>query len=118
MKPRARHFAQAFLTPPLIAATPDLIPAPTSPPSPRRLSAHGLRQAGRWLVQTETLEKMAELRAAGHGRLSDAALVELGWSADQARQVIAALKVERARLPDKPGAAVRPVKDSPFAALA
>ena len=46
---------------------------------------------------------MAELRAANHGRLSDEALTDLGWSADQAKQVIAALKTERARQPDKPG---------------
>ena len=60
---------------------------------------------------------MAELRAANHGRLSDEALTDLGWSADQAKQVIAALKTERARQPDKPGQ-TRAVKDSPFAALA
>lgn len=117
-KPRARHFAQAFVSAPLIPATPDLIPAPVEPPSPRLLSAHGLRLAGRWLAPVETLEKMAELRAANHGRLSDEALTELGWSPDQAKQIIAALKTERARQPDKPGAAPRPVKDSPFAALA
>ncbi len=117
MKPRARPFAQAFLTPPLIAATPDLIAAPKQPPSPRRLSAHGLRQAGRWLAAVETLEKMAELRAEGKGRLSDAALVDLGWSADQARQIIAALKTVRAQMPDKPGRPVA-IPHSPFAALA
>ena len=91
---------------------------PVEPPSARLLSAHGLRLAGRWLAPVETLEKMAELRAANHGRLSDEALTDLGWRADQAKQVIAALKVERARLPDKPGAAPKIVKDSPFAALA
>jgi ATP-dependent RNA helicase SUPV3L1/SUV3 len=117
-KPRARHFAQAFVSAPLIPATPDLIPAPVEPPSARLLSASGLRQAGRWLASVEALEKMADLRAANHGRLSDEALADLGWSGDQAKQVIAALKTERARLPDKPGAASRPVKDSPFAALA
>ena len=119
-KPRARHFAQGFVDAPLIAATPDLIPAPSlsEPPSPRLLSAHGLRLAGRWLAPVETLEKMAELRAANHGRLSDEALTDLGWSADQAKQVIAALKTERARQPDKPGQTPRAVKDSPFAALA
>jgi ATP-dependent RNA helicase SUPV3L1/SUV3 len=65
---------------------------------------------------------MADLRAAntgeGRGRLSDEALSSLGWTADQARQVIAALKTERARLPDRPGEAPRPLRDSPFAALA
>ena len=117
-KPRARQFAQGFVDAPLIPATPDLIPTPVEAPSPRLLSAHGLRQASRWLAPVETLEKMADLRAANHGRLSDEALNDLGWTADQAKQVIAALKTERARLPDKPGAAPKPVKDSPFAALA
>jgi len=117
-KPRARHFAQAFVTAPLIPASPDLIPAPVEPPSPRLLSASGLRHAGRWLAPVEALEKMAELRAANHGRLSEEALTDLGWSADQAKQLIAALKTERARRPDKPGAAPKIVKDSPFAALA
>ena len=55
---------------------------------------------------------------AATGRLSDEALTDLGWRSDQAKQIIAALKVERARLPDKPGAAPKIVKDSPFAALA
>ncbi|PZO02174.1 MAG: phosphonate-binding protein, partial [Alphaproteobacteria bacterium] len=99
----------------------DLIPAPPEPPPPRLLSAHGLRAAGRWLAPVETLEKMADLRAANtadRGRLSDAALIDLGWTADQAKQVIAALKTERARQPDKPGVAPKPPKDSPFAALA
>ena len=118
MKPRARHFAQAFVGAPLIPATPGLLPAPPETPSPRTLSAHGLRLAGRWLAPVEALERMAELRAAGKGRLSDEALAELGWTGDQARAVIAALKTERARMPDKPGQAPRPVKDSPFAALA
>jgi ATP-dependent RNA helicase SUPV3L1/SUV3 len=120
-KPRARHFAQAFVAAPLIAAAPGPIPAPSEPPSPRLLSAHGLRQAGPWLVSVETLETMAELRVADaqtRGRLSDEDLARLGWSAAQAKQIIAALKTERARQPDKPGQAPRPIKDSPFAALA
>jgi ATP-dependent RNA helicase SUPV3L1/SUV3 len=64
---------------------------------------------------------MAELRAAktaDRGRLSDAGLIDLGWTAEQAKQIIAALKTERARQPDKPGVAPKPPKDSPFAALA
>jgi len=32
--------------------------------------------------------------------------------------VIAAVRTERAKMPDKPGAAPKPSKDSPFAALA
>ena len=118
MKPRARHFAQAFIGAPLIPATPGLLPVPSEAPSPRALSAHGLRLAGQWMAPVEALERMAELRTAGKGRLSDEALAELGWTGDQAKAVIAALKTERARMPDKPGQAPRPVKDSPFAALA
>jgi len=106
----------------LRAPPPGLIAAPVEAPSPRALSALGLRVAGRWLAPVEALERMAELRAVGtgeaRGRLSDEALAELGWTADQARQVIAALKTERARRPDTPGVAAKPVKDSPFAALA
>ena len=117
-KPRARHFAQAFVAAPLIPATPDPISAPAEPPSARLLAAHGLRQAGRWLISVDALEKMAALRGASHGRLSEEALTDLGWRADQAKQIVAALKTERARRPDRPGAAPRPVKDSPFAALA
>ena len=125
MKPRARHFAQAFVSGPLFPAAPGLTPAPAEPPSPRVLSAHGLRHVARFLIPVEALETMAELRAAPDpapdgrkGRLSDAALAELGWTASEAAQIIAALKAERARRPDKPGQPPRPPRDSPFAALA
>ena len=125
MKPRARHFAQAFVSGPLFPAAPGLTSAPAEPPSPRALTAHGLRQVARWLIPVETLEKMAELRAAPdptqdgrNRRLSDAALAELGWTAAEAGQIVAALKTERARRPDEPGRPPRPPKDSPFAALA
>ncbi|HUH23162.1 MAG TPA: phosphonate-binding protein, partial [Brevundimonas sp.] len=117
-KPRSRQFAQAFIEAPSLAAAPGLRPTPSEPPSPRLLSALGLRQAGPWLAPVEALETMAELRAAHKGRLSDEALTELGWTADQAKQILAALKTDRARSPDKPGQKPRPVKDSPFAALA
>ena len=121
MKPRPRAFARAFvdlphgLAPPTATA---LIPAPPEPLNPRALSAAGLRLAGRWLVPVEALETMAAHRVANSGRLSDEALAELGWTADQAKSVIAALRIERARMPDRPGEVARAVKDSPFAALA
>lgn len=117
-KQRARSFAQAFVGPPLLAASPGLTPRPTEALSPRQLAAFGYRQTGPWLAPVEALESMAELRAANHGRLSDEALIKLGWTTDQARQVIAALRVERAKQADKPGAKPPPVKDTPFAALA
>ena len=125
MKPRARHFAQAFVAGPLFPAAPGLIAAPPEPPSARSLSAHGLRLVAGRLVPVETLEIMAALRAAAEpdaqgrkGRLGDAALAQLGWTAAEAAQILAALRTERARQPDKPGRAPKPVKDSPFAALA
>ena len=109
-KPRGRLFAQAFVE------NGAAVTAQAS--SPRRLSAHGLRLVAGRLIPIETLERMAELRAGNDGRLSPEALVELGWSADEARAVIAALKTVRADRPDKPGRAAPPPKDTPFAALA
>ncbi len=121
MKPRARAFARAFVDrPPLMTSTAPTapIPVPPDPLSPRALSALGLRLAGRWLAPVEALETMATARAANAGRLSDEALTALCWTPEQAKSVIAALKTERARMPDKPGQMPKPVKDSPFAALA
>lgn len=116
LKPRARAMANAFVeAPPYVPPGEGLAALPDPQPSPRWLSAHGLRAVGRFLAPVESLERMAELRAIGQGRLSDEALAELGWTADQAGRVIAALKVPRAEQPDK--ARPRPVKDSPFAAL-
>ena len=83
------------------------------------LSAFGLRAVGPWLVPVEALERMTELTRGGmadKGRsiLSDAALTELGWTDEQGRAVLNALK----RAPDRKPAKTGPVKDSPFAALA
>jgi len=121
IKPRARAFAQAFVEAPAFAAPAvptGLIAAPPQAPSPRALSSHGLRFAGRWLAPVEALETMATARNANAGRVSDDALADLGWTPDQAKAVIASLKTERARMPDKPGQTPVPIKDSPFAALA
>ena len=93
------------------------MPMPVEPMTPRTLSARGLRAVGRWLVPVEALEAMADLRARSAGRLTEEALADLGWSAEQARQIIPALKTARVQMPDAPGKA-RPPKDSPFAALA
>ncbi|MDP3378651.1 MAG: phosphonate-binding protein, partial [Brevundimonas sp.] len=120
MKARARGFAQAFApSPPLVSATgPQTpLPAPVEPMTARGLSARGLRAVGRWLVPVEALEAMAELRGRSAGRLTEEALGHLGWSADQAKQIIPAVKTARVQKPDVPGKARAP-KDSPFAALA
>jgi len=117
MKARARGFAQAFAPSPPLASANGPVPMPVEAPTPRALSALGLRPVGRWLLPVEALEAMAELRARSAGRLSEEALSQLGWSAEQAKQIIPALKTARVQMPDVPGKA-RPPKDSPFAALA
>lgn len=111
-KPRARAFAQAFVSTGPQAAAPSL------PLSARALSALGLRSVGSWLVPVEALERMAELRALNSGRLPDSALAELEWTEDQARALISALKTSRAQRVDIKPRTPRPAKDSPFAALA
>ena len=80
------------------------------------LSAFGLRAVGPWLVPVEALERMAASVRVEKGKpaLSDTALAELGWSADQGRAILNALR----RAPDRKPAKTGPVKDSPFAALA
>ena len=118
LKPRARALAQAFVTyqqfhPQAGGLT--LLPDP--PPSARTLSAWGLRAVGRWAVPVEALERAADQRAKD-GTLPAPVLAELGWTADEARALTIALRPGRARLPDRPGRALAPPKDSPFAALA
>ena len=120
MKPRAQGLLQAHVADQAFRGAPGaLIAAPDPLPGPRVLSAFGLRAVGPWLVPVEALERMAELARGGmtdKGRsiLSDAALTELGWTDEQARAVLNALK----RAPDRKPAKTGPVKDSPFAALA
>ena len=113
LKPRGRALALAHAGDGLIPAAAGLTALPAPPPASRLLSAHGLRAVGRWAAPVEALERMAELRAEGKGRLTEAALAELGWSELQAKQVLNALKGTRS--PDAPQA--RPLRDSPFAAL-
>lgn len=118
-KSRARAFARAFVDLPVLPASDPtaLSPAPAIPLVPRALSALGLRLAGKWLVPVEALETMATARAANAGRIPDETLTALGWTSDQAKAVVSALKTERARMPDRPGEPPRLVKDSPFAIL-
>jgi ATP-dependent RNA helicase SUPV3L1/SUV3 len=119
LKPRARALAQAFAGPPVALRDTGLSLLPEPPPGPRALSAQGLRAVGRFAVPVETLECLAEFRrAAGRADLSDAALSDLGWSAAELKAILSALRVPRVQQPDRPYKAPRPVKDSPFAALA
>ncbi len=126
LKPRALTLAQAFVPALPGPALPGQgltrlsDPAPSErAPSERTLSAHGRLAAGRWTVPVETAERLAVLRAEGGGRLSDAALAELGWTESQAKEILTALRPTRRQQPDKPGPpVVLPRPDSPFAALA
>ena len=92
--------------------------APLPPPSARALSAHGLRLAGRFTVPVDTLERAADLRKDGAGRLSDADLAALGWTATEARAILAGVKATRAQQPDPEGRRLVAPAHSPFAALA
>lgn len=121
MKPRAAALAQAFL--PREATTglagEGLLALPDPPPPARALSAFGRRAVGRWTAPVEALETFAEAqRTAGKTPLSDEALNGLGWTADQAKAIHAALRTPRAERAPRPGKPTPPPKDSPFAALA
>ncbi|HWW12591.1 MAG TPA: phosphonate-binding protein, partial [Brevundimonas sp.] len=87
------------------------------PPSPRLLSAFGLRAVGRFAAPVELLEALSEKRTRGDGRLSDKDLCDLGVTADEAKALLAALRITRAQQPDRLDKAAKPMKDSPFAAL-
>ncbi len=103
-KTRGRAFAQAFWAREGADAT-----------GPRWASSRGLRAVAGRTLPLETLERMAELRAAGQGRLDEAALGELGLTEKQAADLFKALKTPRPTTADK---AVKAVAASPFAALA
>ena len=118
LKDRPRAVAQAFAArEPFRPSAGALTPLPDPPPSPRLLSALGLRAAGRWAAPVEMLEAMTEARARGKGIIDDAEIAILGLTQDQARALFAALKSTRAQQGDSPERATRPIKDSPFAAL-
>jgi len=125
LKPRARLLAQAFVVEPFRPGGEALLPlpSPTPSPSPRALSAFGRRAVGSWTAPVEALERFADLsRAAGKAPpksgLAEEALSELGWTAEQAKQMQAALRLPRADKATRPGKPAPPPKDSPFAALA
>lgn len=120
-KPRGAALAQAFL--PREAANglagEGLLPLPEPAPSARALSAFGRRAVDRWTAPVEALEALADAaRAAGKEPLSAEALDALGWTADQAKAIQAALRTPRAERAPRPGTPPPPPKDSPFAALA
>ena len=118
LKDRARITAQAFVArEPFRPKPAGLSVLPDPPPSPRLLSAFGLRAVGRFAAPVELLEALPERRAGGEIRLSDKALRDLGVTADEARALLAALRTTRAQRPDRLDKAAKPVKDSPFAAL-
>ncbi len=118
LKDRARITAQAFVArEPFRPKPAGLSVLPDPPPSPRLLSAFGLRAVGRFAAPVELLEALPERRAGGELRLSDKTLRDLGVTADEARALLAALRTTRARQPDRLDKAVKPIKDSPFAAL-
>ena len=119
LKERARLTAQAFMaTEPFRPRSGGLSILPSPPPSPRLLSAFGVRAVGRFAAPVELLEALSERRGKGQGRLSDDDLRDLALTADEAKGLIGALKTTRAQQPDRTDAAPRLVKDSPFAALA
>ncbi len=121
MKPRGAALSQAFLSREATKglAGEGLSPLPEPPPSARTLAAFGRRAVGRWTAPVEALETFAEAqRAAGKAPLSDEALNALGWTADQAKTIHAALRTPRAEQAPRKGRPTPPPKDSPFAALA
>ncbi|MBU2418946.1 MAG: phosphonate-binding protein, partial [Alphaproteobacteria bacterium] len=118
LKGRATAVAQAFVAgEPFRPGAATLTPLPPVAPSARLLSAFGLRAVGRFAVGVEWLESLAERRARNRGVLGETDLAELGITLDQAKALAVALKSTRAQQPDRATQAVRPVKDSPFAAL-
>lgn len=119
LKPRGRALSQAFASAEAFRAKPEgltLLPIPA--PSPRALSAFGVRAAGRWAVPVEDLERASDLRRENKGHLSDEALKSLGWTAGDAKAIWTALKTVRAQMPDREGKPVVVRPDSPFAKLA
>jgi ATP-dependent RNA helicase SUPV3L1/SUV3 len=139
LEARARDFSSAFCSeprdwrPPINQASP--LPAPA--PAPKSLAFRGLMAVGALAVPVEQLERLdALLRAAprqGQGALlSDQAIEELGWTAQEAAAVLRGLgftpatKImdgepvawRRRRTSAELKAEATPSRASPFAALA
>ncbi|MGZ3276718.1 MAG: helicase-related protein [Caulobacteraceae bacterium] len=139
LEARARDFTAAFSSEPRDWRPPiNLVsPLPVPPPSPKALAFRGLMAVGALAVPVEQLERLDTLlRAAprqGPGALlSDQAIEELGWTAEEAAAVLRGLGFtptakakpgepvawRRRRAAGEPKADVRPARASPFAALA
>ena len=109
---------------------------PAQAPSPRALAAFGLRAVRGLTVPVEQLERLDELlraavRQGGGVVFSDQARESLGWSADEAREILKGLGFAAVKRPDQAVAWRRRVErefavehrpivapNSPFAALA
>ncbi|NJC41371.1 ATP-dependent RNA helicase SUPV3L1/SUV3 [Brevundimonas alba] len=118
MKGRGAAVAQAFVaSEPFRLGAGPLTPLPEAAPSPRLLSAFGLRAVGRVAASVELLESLAERKARNKGVLNETDLAELGLTLEQAKALASALKSTRAQQPDRPNRAPKPPTDSPFAAL-
>jgi ATP-dependent RNA helicase SUPV3L1/SUV3 len=99
LKPDARALALALAARELPGWRPapdQLSPLPFQPPSSRALAAFGLRAVGGLAAPVEQLERLDELLRAGARQgggilFSDQAREELGWSADDARQILRGL---------------------------
>jgi ATP-dependent RNA helicase SUPV3L1/SUV3 len=139
LRPDARALTQALV----VRDVPGWRPAtdrpsrlPVQTPSARALAAFGLRAVKAWAVPVEQLERLDELLRAGakhHGGVvfGDQARDELGWSADEAREILKGLGFAPVRRLGEPAAwrrraerdfalEHRPIvaPNSPFAALA
>jgi ATP-dependent RNA helicase SUPV3L1/SUV3 len=117
LKPRGRGLAQAFVAgEPFRAGATALTALPEPPPSPRLMSAFGLRAVGKVAARVELLEALAERQAERKGVLNETDLAALGVSLEEAKTLTAALKASRSQKPVR-GVPASVVKDSPFAAL-
>ena len=99
LQPEARALTQAFAAREApgwrpVAGRPARLPA--APPSPRALAAFGLRPVRGLAVPVDQLERLDELLRAGVRQgggviFSDPAREELGWSPDEAREILKGL---------------------------
>jgi ATP-dependent RNA helicase SUPV3L1/SUV3 len=99
LRPDARALTQALAArdvPGWRPAGDKLSRLPSQPPSQRALAAFGLRAVHAWAVPVDQLERLDELLRAGARQgggvvFSDQARGELGWSPDEAREILKAL---------------------------
>jgi ATP-dependent RNA helicase SUPV3L1/SUV3 len=138
-KPQARALVQALASREASGWRPSTerpSPLPSPPPSPRTLSAFGLRAVRSLAVPVEQLERLDDLLRAGEKKaggqvLSEPARDELGWSQAEAAEILRGLGFaptnrpkageptawRRRAIHDAPEPP-KPAPHSPFAALA